>query len=39
MNINDLTIGQARELAAMFANTTPTAAHPSPSLRCHPVAA
>jgi hypothetical protein len=26
MNINDLTIGQARELAAMFANTTPAAA-------------
>lgn len=31
MNINDLTIGQARELAAMFSSTQPTAnaaAHP-----------
>jgi hypothetical protein len=29
MNINDLTIGQARELAALFANTTTPAASPA----------
>ena len=29
MNINDLTIGQARELAAMFANTTTPTTSPS----------